>query len=318
MTEHTNGFQGLVDQLTTMKIILDDELQPLLLLSSLPDSWETLMVSVNILVPNGKLDDNGYTNQFSEGKWKLTKGSPVLAKGRKIVGDAEKSDESQSSLQIPIILTSVSSPVAHDDHGGAVEDNNDDGGEPKYFEEVMSHQHKNEWVKAIQEEMKSLNENHTYDIVKLPKGKRALKNKWVYRLKTENKSQQQYKARLVVKDFSLKKCVDFEEIFSPMMKTSSIRVVLGLVASEIEQFDVMKVFLHGDLDEEIYIEQPEGFNIKGKEELVCKLKKSLYGLKQAPRQWYKKFDSFMENLGFNEIMYDYCVFVKKLKYKCAT
>ena len=82
---------------------------------------------------------------------------------------------------------------------------------------------------------------------------------------------------------------------------SSIRVVLGMAASmnlEVEQLDVKTAFLHGDLEEEIYMEQPEGFVDKGIEKFVCKLKKSLYGLKQAPRQWYKKFDSFMMNNGF--------------------
>ena len=141
----------------------------------------------------------------------------------------------------------------------------------------------------MQEEMQSLHENHTYDLVKLPQGKRALKNKWVYRLKTENNSSQlRYKARLVVKGFGQKKGVDFEEIFSPVVKMSSIRVALGLAARlnlEVEQLDVKTAFLHGDLEEEIYMLQPEGFEVKEKENLVCKLKKSLYGLKQAPRQW---------------------------------
>ena len=93
-----------------------------------------------------------------------------------------------------------------------------------------------------------------------------------------------------------------------MVKISSIQVVLGLAASldlEIEQFDVKTTFLHDDSEEEIYIEQPEGFSVKSKEELVCKLKKTLYGLKQAPRQWYKKFDSFMENHGFCKTMCDH-------------
>ena len=119
--------------------------------------------------------------------------------------------------------------------------------------------------------MKSLNENHTYDLVKLPKRKRVLKNKWAYRLKTENNSLQGYKARLVIKGFGQKKCVDFEEIFSPVVKLSSIRVVLRLAATlnlEIEQLDVKTVFLHGDLEEEIYMS-----NLKG---LVSKAKKNLY------------------------------------------
>ncbi|CAL1379209.1 unnamed protein product [Linum trigynum] len=94
---------------------------------------------------------------------------------------------------------------------------------------------------------------------------------------------------------------------------SSIRVVLGLAASldlEVEQLDVKTAFLHGDLEEEIYMDQPEGFEVKGKEDLVCRLRKSLYGLKQAPRQWYKKFDSFMVKNGYARTTSDHCVFVK--------
>ena len=94
-----------------------------------------------------------------------------------------------------------------------------------------------------------------------------------------------------------------------MVKMSSIQVVLRLVASlnlEIEQLDVKTTFLHGDLEEEIYMERPEGFNVESKKELGCKLKKSLYGLKQAQRQWYKKFDSFMKNYSLSKIMFDHC------------
>ena len=146
--------------------------------------------------------------------------------------------------------------------------------------------------------MNSLYQNDTFELVNLPKGKKALKNKWVYRVKTEeNTSHPRYKAILVVKGFSQKKGIDYSEIFSPVVKMSSIRVVLGMAATmdlEIEQLDVKTAFLHGDLEEEIYMEQPEGFMVAGKEHLVCKLKKSLYGLKQAPRQWYKKFESFYD------------------------
>ncbi|CAL8081539.1 unnamed protein product [Prunus armeniaca] len=95
---------------------------------------------------------------------------------------------------------------------------------------------------------------------------------------------------------------------------SSIRVVLGLAASlnlEIKQLDVKTAFLHGDLEEEIYMEQPEGFKVKGKEDLVCRLKKSLCGLNQPPRQWYKKFDSFMIEHRYRRTTSDHCVFVKR-------
>ena len=114
----------------------------------------------------------------------------------------------------------------------------------------------------MQEEVRSLLENHTCELVKLPQGKKALRNKWVYRLKTENNSSQlRYKARLVVKGFNQKKGIDFEEIFSPVVKISSIHVALCLAARlnlEVEQPDVKIAFLHGDLEEEIYMKQPKG------------------------------------------------------------
>nr|GFD37189.1 retrovirus-related Pol polyprotein from transposon TNT 1-94 [Tanacetum cinerariifolium] len=101
----------------------------------------------------------------------------------------------------------------------------------------------------MQDEMNFLHENNTFELVKLPKGKSALKNKWVYKLKTEvHNSRPRYKARLVVKGFSLKRGIDFDEIFTPVMKMGSIRVVLGLAASldlEVEQMDVKTAFLHG-------------------------------------------------------------------------
>jgi len=190
-----------------------------------------------------------------------------------------------------------------------------DGGEPECYKEAMESEHKNKWITAMDIEMKSLHDNHTFELVKLPKGMKALQNRWIYRLKTkENGSTPRYKARLIVKGYRQKKGIDFDEIFSPVVKRSSIRVVLALAASldlEIEQMDVKTAFLHGDLEEEIYMQQPEGFVMKGKENYVCKLKKSLYGLKQAPRQWYKKFELVMIQQGFKKTTSDHCVFVQK-------
>ena len=105
-----------------------------------------------------------------------------------------------------------------------------------------------------------------------------------------------------------------EQIFAPVVKMASIRMVLSIATSmdlEVEQLDVMTTFLHGDLEEKIYMHQPEGFVKNGKENLVCRLKKSQYGLKQAPRQWYRKFDSFMTDHGYHKMQADHCVFVKK-------
>ena len=112
----------------------------------------------------------------------------------------------------------------------------------------------------------------------------------------------------------LEKGIDFDEIFSPVVKMTSIRTMLGLAASldlELDQLDLKIVFLHCDLQDEICMEQPEGFEVQGKEKLVCKLKKSLYGLKQAPRQWYKKFDLCMTSNVYRRTSADPCVYFKR-------
>ncbi|KAM2380536.1 hypothetical protein EV1_040838 [Malus domestica] len=186
-------------------------------------------------------------------------------------------------------------------------------GEPETYEEARAHNDSDKWMKAMESEMDSLLKNNTYELVELPKGRKALKNKWVFKLKNDD-NMTRYKARLVVKGFGQKKGVDFDEIFSPVVKMTSIRVILGMAASmdlELEQLDVKTAFLHGNLEEEIYMEQPKGFEVKGKETLVCKLKKSLYGLKQAPRQWNKKFNSFMVSNGYKRTHADSCVYIKQ-------
>ena len=128
-----------------------------------------------------------------------------------------------------------------------------------------------------------------------------------------------YKARLVAKGFAQRKGKEYDKIFAPVVRHTSIRILLALVAIydlELEQLDVKTAFLHGDLDEDIYMEQPEGFVVEGKSELVCKLKKSLYGLKQSPRQWYKRFDHFMLESGFHRSIKDACVYFKRLGNDC--
>ena len=118
----------------------------------------------------------------------------------------------------------------------------------------------------MEEEMDSLMHNQTWDLVRLHAGKTTLQDKWVYKMKEEDGGKQRYKARLVVKGFAQKKGIVFDEIFSPVVNMTSIRTILSLVAVEdlhIEQLDVKTSFLYGDLEEEIYMEQPEGFEVKG-------------------------------------------------------
>lgn len=171
------------------------------------------------------------------------------------------------------------------------------------------------WERAMQLEMASLKKNATWDLVSLPAGMKVLPCKWVYKLKVAPAdSSPKYKARLVAKGFKQEKGIDFDEIFSPVVKMTTLRAVLALVAHDdmdLFQMDVKTAFLRGDLHEEIYMQQPEGFAVKGKEGLVCKLQKSLYGLKQAPREWYHKFDAFMNSQGYKRSEEDHCLYTKK-------
>ncbi|RVW74857.1 Retrovirus-related Pol polyprotein from transposon TNT 1-94 [Vitis vinifera] len=188
-----------------------------------------------------------------------------------------------------------------------------DGGEPECYDEALQDENSSKWELAMKDEMDSLLGNQTWELTELPVGKKALHNKWVYRIKNEHDGSKRYKARLVVKGFQQKEGIDYTEIFSPVVKMSTIRLVLGMVAAEnlhLEQLDVKTAFLHGDLEEDLYMIQPEGFIVQGQENLVCKLRKSLYGLKQAPRQWYKKFDNFMHRIGFKRCEADHCCYIK--------
>ena len=118
----------------------------------------------------------------------------------------------------------------------------------------------------MKDEMDSLLGNQIWELTELLVGKKALHNKWVYRIKNEHDGSKRYKARLVVKGFQQKKGIDCSEIFSPVMKMSTIRLVLGMVAAEnlhLEQLDAKMAFLHGDLEKDIYMIQPEGFIVQG-------------------------------------------------------
>ena len=191
-------------------------------------------------------------------------------------------------------------------------------GIPHTFLEANSSPDKEKWKKAMDEEMHSLVKNHTWKLVRLPKGKKEIGCKWVYAQKEgfSSKNDVRYKVRLVAKGYAQKERIDYNEVFSPVVKHSSIRTLLAFAAQfnmELVQMDVKTTFLHGDLEEEIYITQPDGFKVVGKENWVCKLRKSLYGLKQSRRQWYKRFDQFMISQNYTRSSFDHYVYFHKLQ-----
>ena len=189
---------------------------------------------------------------------------------------------------------------------------------PNTYKEAVYSSENVKWKKAMDEEMTSLHQNQTWKLIPLPKDKKAIGCKWVYAKKegAPGKDSIRYKARLVAKGYAQKEGIDYNEVFSPVVKHASIRILLALVAQfdlELVQLDVKTAFLHGTLDEEIYMSQPDGFKVPGHENWACKLSKSLYGLKQSPRQWYKRFDSFMINQKYTRSQFDHCVYFRKLQ-----
>ena len=142
----------------------------------------------------------------------------------------------------------------------------------------------------MNEEMKSMDQNCVWDLVELLNNCRKVKYKWVFKTKRDAKGNiERFKVRLVAKGFTQKEGIDYKESFSPVSKKDSLRIIMALVAHydlELHQIDVKTAFLNKNLDEDIYMDQPERLAKKGKEHLTCKLKKSIYSLKQASRQWY--------------------------------
>ncbi|KAL0360689.1 UNVERIFIED_CONTAM: Retrovirus-related Pol polyprotein from transposon TNT 1-94 [Sesamum radiatum] len=186
--------------------------------------------------------------------------------------------------------------------------------EPRTINEALSSPEAPFWKEAINSEIESIMQNHTWELMDLPPGSTPLGCKWILKRKYKaDGSIDKYKARLVAKGFKQKEGLDFFDTYSPVTRITSIRVLIAIAALydlEIHQMDVKTAFLNGELDEEIYMEQPEGFVVPGQEKKVCRLVKSLYGLKQAPKQWHEKFDRTMLSNGFKINECDKCVYVK--------
>ena len=142
-------------------------------------------------------------------------------------------------------------------------------------------------------------------------------SKWIYKVNfSADGSVEKCKARFVARGFSQKEGIDYDETFAPVARYNSIRVIISLVSVlgwKLHQMDVKTTFLNGKIEEEVYIEQPEGFELHGKESHVCKLKKALYGLKQAPRAWYAKIDNYLQSLGFSKSIDDSNLYIRLCK-----
>ncbi|KAL2247951.1 UNVERIFIED_CONTAM: Retrovirus-related Pol polyprotein from transposon RE1 [Sesamum indicum] len=162
----------------------------------------------------------------------------------------------------------------------------------------------------MESEIKALEDNDTWNITELPKGKKAIGSKWIYKLKLRpDGSLDRYKARLVAKGYNQIEGIDYDDRFSPVAKAVTIRTFLAVICKQhwfLHQLDINNAFLHGFIEEEIYMKPPEGYDVPAGH--VCKLKRSLYGIKQASRQWNLEFTKQLERIGFTQSKADHCLF----------
>jgi len=179
---------------------------------------------------------------------------------------------------------------------------------PRYFHEAVKDP---KWREAMSKEIEALELNNTWTLEELPVGKRSINCKWVYKVKyNSDGSMEQYKARLVIRGDQQIEGFDYGEIFGPVAKMTSVRCFLTVVAAkgwDLHQMDVHNVFLHGDLDEEVYMTLTLGYRARQSNK-VCQLRKSLYGLKQAPCQWFAKLSSKVMEYRFIRSYADYSLF----------
>jgi hypothetical protein len=168
-------------------------------------------------------------------------------------------------------------------------------------------------------EYQSIIKNGVWEVFPKPKKKYVVSSKWVYNIKHAiDGSIGKHKARFVARGFSQKEGIDYEEMFSPIARYTSIRKIITLAAKmkwKLHQMDVKIAFLNSVIEENVYIEQPQGFEVEDRKTHICKLKKDLFGLKQAPRAWYGIIDSFLMSLGFTKSKVDSKIYFKVMNYE---
>jgi len=184
-------------------------------------------------------------------------------------------------------------------------------GDPTTFEEAVKSEN---WRYAMNQKIAAIVKNETWELTTLPVGGKTVGVKWIFKTKLNELGEvDKYKARLVAKGYSQQYRVDYAEIFAPVARLDTIRMVISFAAHQswlIYQLDVKSAFLHGEISEEVFVDQPPGYEQKGEETKVYRLKKALYGLKQAPRAWYSRIESYFFKEGFTKCPYEHTLFIK--------
>lgn len=182
--------------------------------------------------------------------------------------------------------------------------------EPQKFNEAINCPEKDMWIKAMNEELNSMEQNRTWSLVDLPSNRKSVGCTWVFKIKHNEDGNLKYKARLVAQGFTQKFGIDFDEVFAPVARSSTLRMLLsecGARNLHVKHYDVKSAFLNGNLDEEVYMRQPPGYNFG---DGVLKLHKSIYGLKQAANVWNKTLNDVLEKANFKSCEVDRCLYYK--------
>lgn len=186
--------------------------------------------------------------------------------------------------------------------------------DPVHFEEAVKSK---KWRAAMDAEMKAIEKNETWVLTDLPSHAKKIGVKWVYKTKLNEKGElDKYKARLVAKGYAQQYGVDYTEVFAPVARMDTVRMIIALAAQRgwtVYQLDVKSAFLHGELNEDVFVEQPRGYEKKDSPNKVYKLKKALYGLKQAPRSWFSRIEAYFVKEGFEKCHSEHTLFVKASK-----
>ena len=182
------------------------------------------------------------------------------------------------------------------------------------YDEAIQSKDSGKWLDAMNSEIESMHINKVWTLENVPKGSIPIGCKWIFKKKIGADGKiETYKARLVAKGYRQILGIDYDETFSPVAMHKSIRIMLAIAAFydyEIWQMDVKTAFLNGDLEEHIYMTQPEGFEVSGSAGKACKLQRSIYGLKQASRSWNTRFDATVKEFGFAQNEDDPCIYRK--------